>query len=266
VSDWIHSLPIVWMAVVLFGLTYLAAAAIWVFVHVLATRLHAHARSFSSGMLSPLGTLFALFVVFTAAQVWNDNDQAHAAVTQEASALREAVILAAAYPGEPQERVTTLVRQHIGDAINREWPMMTRRTGTMSVPHSLAAALQYTLALRPNGQGQEIAQRQMAAALESALDARRQRILISNSAVSSVKWTCLAIEGLCVLLAVALVHCDNKLASALSLFLLATGAGACFLVIAAYDRPFTGRLAVSPEPLLQVMPDAPPPHTDSSTH
>jgi hypothetical protein len=256
VSDWIHSLPIMWMAMVFFGLAYLVASAIWVLVHVLATRLHAHARSFSSGMLSPLGTLFALFVVFTAAQVWTDNDHAHAAVTQEASALREAVILSAAYPGEPQQHITTLVRSHIEDAVSTEWPMMTHRTGTLNVPQSLASALQYTLSLKPSGQGQEIAQRQMAEALESALDARRQRILISNSAVSSVKWTCVVIEGLCLLLAVALVHCDNRLASALSLFLLATGAGACLLVIAAYDRPFTGRLAVSAEPLMQVMPEA----------
>jgi hypothetical protein len=242
------------MAVVFFGLGYVVSTLIYFLVR--ATKMHVRARAFSAGMLSPLGTLFALFVVFTAAQVWNDNDRAHAAVTQEASALRSAVILAAAFPGEPQEHLNALIRSHIEDAANKEWPMMARQTETLRIiPHSLAEALQYTLALKPTGQGQEIAQRQMATELESALDARRQRILVSRSAVSWVKWVCLVIEANCVLLAVALVHCD-KISALLSLLLFASGAAACFFLIAAYDRPFVGKLAVSPEPLLQVMPEA----------
>lgn len=252
-SDWIHNLPIVWMAVVFFGLGYLVAALIYLLV--LATRVHAHARTFSSGMLSPLGMLFALFVVFTAAQVWTDNDQAHAAVTREASALRAAAILAAAFPGEPQEHLNALIRSHIEDAANKEWPMMAHQTETLKiVPRFLAEALQYALALKPNGQGQEIAQRQMAAELESALDARRQRVLVSASEVSWVKWICLVIQANCVLLAIALVHRD-RISAVLSLLLFASGAAACFFLIAAYDRPFDGKLAVSPEPLLQVMPE-----------
>ena len=134
--------------------------------------------------------------------------------------------------------------------------MMAHRSETLNiVPQSLASALQYALTLKPNGQGQEIAQRQLAAALEAALDARRQRILVSRSAVSSVKWSCLAIEAVCVLFVVALVHCDNRIAAILSMTIFATGAAACFLVIAAYDRPFIGKLSVGPEPLLQVMPE-----------
>jgi hypothetical protein len=38
-------------------------------------------------MLPPLGILFALFVAFTAQQVWGDNDRASAAIEREASAL-----------------------------------------------------------------------------------------------------------------------------------------------------------------------------------
>ena len=234
-SDWIHNLPVVWMATVFFGVGYFVAAAIYLLVFV--TKMHAHARSFSPGMLSPLGTLFALFVVFTAAQVWSDNDNAHAAVTQEASALRAAVILAAAFPGEPQEHLDALIRSHIEDAANKEWPMMAHQAETLKiVPRSLAEALQYTLTLKPDGQGQEIAQREMAAELQSALDARRRRILVSASAVSWVKWTCLVIEANCVLLAIALVHRD-KISAVLSLWIFASGAAACFFLIAAYDRP-----------------------------
>jgi hypothetical protein len=44
-------------------------------------------------MLPPLGIIFGLFVAFTAAQVWSDNERANVAVDREASALRAVVVL-----------------------------------------------------------------------------------------------------------------------------------------------------------------------------
>jgi hypothetical protein len=74
------------------------------------------ARSFkaiSPGMLPPLGIIFGLFVAFTAAQVWSDNERANTAVNREASALRAVVILAASFPGEPETRMRALIRRYI---------------------------------------------------------------------------------------------------------------------------------------------------------
>ena len=104
-NDWLHNLPIVWMALLIFGLTALATAAIYVVVMGLS--VGARARSFkavSPGLLPPLGILFALFMAFTASQVWSDNDKANSAVDHEASALRSVVILVAAFPGGPETR------------------------------------------------------------------------------------------------------------------------------------------------------------------
>jgi NAD(P)-dependent dehydrogenase (short-subunit alcohol dehydrogenase family) len=44
------------------------------------------------------------------------------------------------------------------------------------------------------------------------------------------------------------------LASILSMLLFATGVATAALLIAAHDRPFIGEISVSPDPLLQVMP------------
>jgi Protein of unknown function (DUF4239) len=143
-----------------------------------------------------MGTVFALFVVFTAAQVWTDSDRATTAVDQEASALRATLILAAAFPEVSQRRLESLIRSHIEEAATKEWPMMAHQTSTLkAVPRPLAKAIQLTLDLKPSSPGEEIAQREMIAKLESALGARRQRILISHSAVSGVKWACLLVEA-----------------------------------------------------------------------
>jgi hypothetical protein len=257
-SDWLHNLPIVWMALVIFGFTYLLAAGIYALVTTLAKGERARGfKAISPGMLPPLGIIFGLFVAFIAAQVWNDNERANAAVDREASALRAVVVLAAAFPGEPQSQFRALVRRHIDQTATQEWPMMARGTATLRfTPTLLAEVLQLTLALTPNSEGQKIAQREIVTALETAFDARRQRIIISQSQVNLVKWLCLFVQAAAALFAIALIHCDNRIASAIAVGLFATGVAASVLLIASHDRPFTGEISVGPGPLLQVMPDA----------
>ena len=59
------------------------------------------------------------------------------------------------------------------------------------------------------------------------------------------------------MLAIAFVHCDNRLSSALMMGLFATGVATSLLLIAAHDRPFLGELKIRPDPLLQIMLESP---------
>jgi hypothetical protein len=71
------NLPVLWMALLVFGFTYLVTLAIYAVIKVFA--VGERARSFkavSPGLLPPLGIIFGLFVAFTAAQVWTDNEKA----------------------------------------------------------------------------------------------------------------------------------------------------------------------------------------------
>jgi positive regulator of sigma E activity len=258
-SDWLHNLPVPLMALAIFGLTYLLALAVFAAVAALATGERAKAfKAISPGMLPVLGIIFGLFVAFTAAQVWSDNDRAAAAVSREASALRAVTLLAAGLPAEQEGPLRDLIHNYIEQAITEEWPMMARQTASLRAsPAALAEALQLVVAMTPQGAGQQTAQREIIAALGNALDARRQRIIVSLAEVNPVKWWCLYLQALCELLVIALVHCDNRLGSAIALGLFATGVAASVLLIAAHDRPFTGQISVGPEPLRQVMPAAP---------
>ena len=83
----------------MFARTFLAAAAIYVVVMVLAVRARGEAfKAFWPGMLPPMGLLFAFIVGFLAAQVWSDAGQAQEAINREASALRSMVVLVHAFP------------------------------------------------------------------------------------------------------------------------------------------------------------------------
>src|SRR5207344_2256088 len=98
-----------------------------------------------------------------------------------------------------------------------------------------------------------IAQPEMVKALHAALDARRQRIVISESTVGRVKWAGILLMGLCTLVAIAMVHSDNRLTCAIALTLFTTGIALSLLLIAAYSRPFTGEISVRPDLLKQVI-------------
>ena len=255
-SNWLHDLPILWMGLFVFGGTYILTAAIYATVMGLAA--DDRGRSFkavSPGLLPPLGIMFALFVAFTASQVWNDNQRAQTAVDREASALRAIVVMSASYSADIEAQFRDLIRSYIEEATAKEWPLMAQGSITLSfTPPALADALRVTLALTPNSEGQKTAQREIITAIENALDARRQRILISQSQVNLVKWSCLVLLAICALVAIAMVHSDNRLASAITMTLFATGVAASVLIILSHDRPFTGDVAVGPGPLLQGIP------------
>ena len=255
-SDWLHDLPVLSMALIVFGLTYLVTAGIYVVAFFAVGERARSFKAISPGLLPPLGIIFGLFVVFTAAQVWTDNEKAKAEIDREASALRSAVIFATTFPKESETQLRELIRRYISDAATQEWSMMAHGTATLrAIPGVLAEALQVTLALNPSSEGQKTAQREVATALETALDARRQRIIISQSQVNLVKWSCLFMQAVCALFAIAMVHSDNRLASIIALGIFATGVAASTLLILAHDRPFIGELSIRPDPLLQVMPE-----------
>jgi hypothetical protein len=254
--DWLHEHHVVWLALVVFATVFLLAAAVYLLVLRLATgeRGRAFARV-SPGMLPPLGIIFGLLVGFLAVQVWNDADDARLAVDREASALRSAVLLSERFSGSTEDRIRELVREHIQQAAADEWPAMARRQATLTaVPSALGAALQAALALQPEDEGQRIAQRELVTSLETALDARRQRIILSESSVNWVKWSGVIVLAVVTLVAIAFVHSENRTTTALAIAIFASAVAVSITIIAAQERPFSGQFGVEPDPLLEVAP------------
>jgi hypothetical protein len=165
------------------------------------------------------------------------------------------VLLATSFPGEPETQIRNLLRRHIDEAVATEWPEMAKRSASLKVaPPAMGELLQFTLSLTPQSQGQIVAQRQIVAAVENAMDARRDRINLSQSTVNWVKWSCMFAQAVCALVAIAMVHSDNRAAAAIAMAIFATGVAVCALLIASHDRPFSGDISVKPDVLLQVRP------------
>jgi hypothetical protein len=257
-GDWLLNLPVLAMGALILGGVYVVTAGLYALITALAVGERGRAfTGISAGILSPLAIIFALLVGFLAAQVWSEYDRASTAVNQEGSALRAVILLAAAFPGEPEARLHQLIRGYIEDAVTQEWPAMARRDATLAIaPPKLAEALRLALSLAPQKDGQVAAQREMVGALEKAFDARRQRIILSRASVNWVKWTVLLVQAGLTLITVAMIHSNNRLANRIIMAIVATGVGVAVILIAAHSRPFTGEISVRPTVLLQVMPEA----------
>jgi hypothetical protein len=259
-SDWLLNLPVVWMSAVILGTTYLFAACIYMLITMLAAGERVRAfKAISPGMLPPMAILFAVLVGFLAAQVWSDAGRASAAVNREASDLRSVVLLAAGFPGAPEVRLRDLVQRHIRDAVTKEWPAMSGGAETLSIaPAPLVDALHLTLTLEPRSAGQTTVQREIVASIQDALEARRERIILSRSTINWVKWAALLVQAGLTLITIAMVHSDNRAANRIILAIFATTVGIAVILLASHSGPFTGEISVRPAVLLQVMPESGP--------
>ena len=259
-SDWLLNLPVPWMGALILAAIYVVTAAIYFSITALAVGERGRAfKAISPGMLPPLSVIFALLVAFLASQAWNDADRASTAVNREAGALRAAVLLAGAFPGEPETRLRDLVRHYIQDAVAQEWPAMARQDATLSIaPAPMAEALALTLSLTPSSSGQTIAQHDLTAALQTALEARRQRIILSRSSINWVKWSALFLLAGLTLVTIGMVHSDNRLTNRIILGIFSSAVGVAVVLLASHSGPFNGEISVSPAVLLQVMPEGEP--------
>ena len=253
--DWLHSLSIVALVVVVCAATALVTVAIYFAVTRLAAGQRDSLSGVSPGMLPPLALVFGLLVGFLAAEVWSNSSSAQGAVDNEAGALRSVDLLDREFPDADQQRIDTAIRQYIQQTVTHEWPAMARQNATLVVTSpELALALQLALALPADTPGRVLAQREIVTSLQDAFQARRQRIIISESAVNSAKWAGVIALGIITPTAVACVHCTNRRTAAIAMTLFAAAIVVSLLMIGVQDRPFSGPFKVKPTPLIQVQP------------
>jgi hypothetical protein len=206
-----------------------------------------------------LAVVFGLIIAFLASQVWIDVERANNAVIGEANALRTVVVLAAYYPQAEEARLRAFVRRHVQMAVNEEWPAMARRRGNLPlITAGYNEGIQLALSIIPQNEAQRIAQREMVSSLQSAFDAPRQRIIISESTINWVKWSVVGLLAGLILVTVAIIHSDNRATAAISMTLLSVAIAASIVLIASHNRPFTGEISVGPDLLIQVMPEQKP--------
>jgi len=238
---WIEAQSTPIIALVVFGLSYLGTALI--FVLVTSAAPYGWARDFKfvpAVALTPLAILLAVLLGFLASRVWTNFDHAEGYVRQEADALHQTLLMAQALPPTIQTRLRNAISARVKAVEEEEWPAMARQqqANLARSPGVLTEAIVMLLEFSSTRTGGQVAQERAVAALEQALEARRSRIMLSGVLIDWLQWWVVVLLIVLVLVMIAMSHIDNRGVCALSLFFVATALAASLLLLMAYDQPF----------------------------
>ena len=255
---WIESQDTSVIVVLVFAFCYLLAAVVLLVGVAISRRpIAAELKATTPVMLTPMSMIVGLLIAFLAARVWSNVDRAQADLTQEANALRTVMLFSADLPGTAQTAVRDAVGRYIRFVETEDWPAMARGDIDLHhVPPDLATVMTTLLSSVPATPGQQIAQQRAVIALEQALQVRRDRILLSRTAIAPIQWNVIILLFALILLIIGMVHVDRPATVAVNLFVFATAVAACLMLLLVNDRPFAaGGFTVQPEALRALRPD-----------
>jgi hypothetical protein len=249
---WIESQQTEVIALVTFGLTYVIVGLIGMAAAFVSTRrISVEVKSVTPVILTPLSVVFGLLIAFLANRVWTNFDHAASYAAQEASSIRQAVLLTDAFPADTRHALRDSLRAYLDFVESKDWPAMADgRANIRQPPPGLSDALHAALTFDAATRSQAIAQERIIVAIENALEIRRNRVLLSQGSISALQWaaiTALAALMLCVL---AMVHMDRPRAGWAAMLVLSTAVATCLVLLFVHDKPYgAGGFTVAPAAL-----------------
>jgi len=246
---WIESQPTLVIAVVVFGVCYAMAAALFGIATALSRRqLGSQLNTISPVTLAPLGAILGLLLAFLAARVWSNVAMANEYIGQEAAALSKTLLLSNALPKEVHDRIVAAITEHVNFIITRDWPAMENaKANPKTEPVGLTKAVAAIFSFTPNGADQQLGQQRALGAVEQAFEARRNRLRLSEAEIETVQWAVVCVLAILILMTTAMVHIGRPAALSMSLVMFSTAIAGCLVLLLANDRPFAaGGITISP--------------------
>src|SRR5205823_4585607 len=100
---------------------------------------------------TPLAMIAGLLIAFLASRVWTNVDRANTFIGQEASAIREAALLARGLPAPERDAVNEGIKRYLEWLEAEDWPAMIRgRASLRSSPPGLLDAMTALVSFVPN--------------------------------------------------------------------------------------------------------------------
>ncbi len=198
------------------------------------------------------GTMFALAVSFLASSVWQTEDTAKQLVDEEARGIRLIRTYLDSAFGPGADNVQNLLPGYV-DAVIAEWPRMESQDVALIGEQRLTSIYRATISQLADGELNRSLQQRILGALDGLSRARQGRLTIANEHVSDGQWSTVFSLAFLLILVIAICHAKSVRARVIALTIITTAITVSLSVILAHDRPFVGRLAITPQPILDAM-------------
>jgi amino acid transporter len=255
---WIESQSIPVITLVMFSFCYALMVVILGAALMLARRpIAKQLKACSPVTLTPLAVILALLLAFLSSRVWSNLDRAGEHAGHEATALREALLLANTLPADVRTNVRDAIKRHLHFIITEDWPAMARVDANLrSIPVGLTEAMSALMAFVPAQASEQLAQQRVLSALQQALESRRNRIQISQLEIAPIQWGVIVVLTILILATIALIHIDNRPALWVTMTIFSTAVAVCLTLLMVYDRPYaSGGVTMQPTLFLETVVD-----------
>jgi Protein of unknown function (DUF4239) len=247
VISWLESQPVPVIVIIGYMLCFSMAAATFIVGWLLSRTKFADDLSFiTPSLLTPLGVILGLLLVFLSSRVWTNVDRASVAASQEVTAIQELRRVADELPPAVADSIRDGVRVYLEWVQQDDWPSMMSGKGSLRAKlPGLADAMKALVDYNATVSGQQNVQEGALAAIGKVRDARRARILQSRSFIGPGQWLVVLVLYFHVLLLISTIHIKRRVSMAVALWMFSSAFAICFVLLLMYDRPFrSGGLTV----------------------
>jgi len=202
-----------------------------------------------------IGVLYAVLLAFAVIIAWERFFDAEKALAKESGAAATIYRLSAGF-GEPAAgRVRKRLETYLNSVLRDDWPAMALGHSSHTTNEALSDLYREVVQYAARDLREADVQTDLFRELDRLTESRRERIVMASGTVPSMIWFVLLFGAGLTITFTFFFGTQNVITQAQMSGILAALIFSAILVIIAIDRPFTGAVVVSKEPIETVLED-----------
>lgn len=234
------------------GVSFAIAGVLTVRHFIPHSRLKTH-HDVADPILGALAAVYAVLLAFVVVTVWQNFDKSNAGVQMEANYLADIYRDSEALSPDFHQKMGKLLREYRQAVVDYEWKTMARGEMSLEVESLMRKiwALYTTYQIKTSTEQSFFDE--SVRKLNSFREMRRQRLMDSRTGLEPLLWLVLIIGGLSTISFTFFFGAENLKAQIMMAVLLSAIISLILFTIMQMDFPFTGDVAISPEPFKMIL-------------
>ncbi|HEX4387469.1 MAG TPA: DUF4239 domain-containing protein [Steroidobacteraceae bacterium] len=202
-----------------------------------------------------IGVLYAVLLAFVVIIVWERFHDAERALVAESGAAATIYRLSGGLSKEVGAAMRIKLSAYLKSVLEEDWPAMAAGGASPATNNALNAIYAEFVHYRPGDLHDSDLQADLFRQLDQLTQARRERLIMGEGTVPGAIWFVLFLGAVLTVSFTFFFATENVVTQSLMTGVLAALIFSAILVIVAIDRPFTGAVEVSQEPIRLVLDD-----------
>jgi hypothetical protein len=243
-------------AVVIVGSTIILSLAAAALIGLLLVRRFVLPRlrvtvsdsEFVGAVVQSVMVFYGLALALIAVNVWQTYNDVSRTVSMEAITFAALYRDARGYPEPTRGMIQREIRGYIEQIIHEAWPLMRKGQVPTAGNEWMDRVQAGLISFEPTTEGQKALHREMLAAFNRALQARRERVDSVGTGLPGVMWMIIVVGAVISISACYFFRVEDVRLHGILVVLLAVLIGLVITMTVVMNHPFRGGLGLSPEP------------------